>query len=231
MCEINLKGLPKKYFEKTIEDEFKLFTKSKEDNTKINVTGKGMYNTENPTKNNLRYYLELNFEPEKKRGSKILIAIMMNPSNTFPKIGNKKSKIDPTVKNVLRIAYACKQYSKVVVLNCYPQINGNSKDNTIVKNENNTNFIKTFIENNKESEILIAWGTKIEHTVLSEIKRIVKNKKTWAYDKNEKTHTPSHPSSYNYTKIQKFIKSKDAYSKIKKVGFDSNNEYDWEYKW
>ena len=46
--------------------------------------------------------------------------LVINPSNTFP-----DKSIDSTIQNVIRVAYALKEFKKVVILNSFSKIWGN----------------------------------------------------------------------------------------------------------
>lgn len=143
--------------------------KNTKNNSKINVKGFGFYDKKNPEqeKGN-RYYLELEINELEKKEEKKLIVIMMNPSKTY------NNKIDASVANATRLAYKAKEYSKIVILNSFPLIDGNGKtasktfkkkvnDNENNEINNNLKFIEEYIKQNLQETYLIAWGDKVEN--------------------------------------------------------------------
>lgn len=161
------------------------------------------------------YRYSLAIEIENPKGNKTLGCIMMNPSTTFPdelweqenyrkilkfKGKRKKRGFDPTVKNVIRMAYA-KKYNKVIIFNVFPFIESNGK--------NALEYIKNYLDDNQENnkskieqllpecqEILIAWGSKIPQIFIEKYLELLKKKniKPVAYEWNKKENCPYHPS-------------------------------------
>lgn len=157
------------------------------------------------------YRYSLAIEIENPKGNKTLGCIMMNPSTTFPdelweqenyrKIlkfkGKRKTRgFDPTVKNVIRMAYA-KKYNKVIIFNVFPYIepNGTNALKYINKHQKeNIQKIEELISENQE--ILIAWGSKIPQKFIEKYLELLKKKniKPVAYEWNKKVNCPYHPS-------------------------------------
>lgn len=166
-----------------------------------------------------RYILRINIL--KPKGNKKLACIMMNPSTTFPdEVWNqvnwiknlkftkkpKKTKgFDPTVKNVIKMAYS-KGYSHINVFNLFPYI---QPDSNIAFNffqkekEKNIEYIEKNLKNN--SKLLIAWGNKSPQSKLLkkdylklklEALEIFKKKNVEPvmYEWNVKKKCPYHPS-------------------------------------
>ncbi len=193
---------------------------------KINVFGNGDYDSiENP-KN--RFSLEL--EIEKPKGNKSLITIMMNPSETFPKCIKRESQIDPTVQNIIKIAYQCK-YNKIYVKNIFPLINPKSsfpykKDEFYYLNKKK--IIESLTKNNYDT--LIAWGTKIKKedivdflTLKQENIKILdclKNRNLFVW-KLSKKNKPMHPSPLN-RHISKFLQQPNPKLIPIKIKIDDN---------
>lgn len=154
-----------------IKDEVKLNNKLKKE-----FSGYGLYDTKNPVKEvSNRYYLELKLNSNKEA---VLVAFMINPSDTLPENKERKSKIDATVKNLINVAYK-KKYSKLIVLNLYPLIN--PKQIALKNDAINNAFIKKFlskdIDEYKEIDLLIACGHDKDKNYADEIKEIIKNYK------------------------------------------------------
>ena len=190
---------------------------------KFEVKGFGICNDDNFDKGSFRYYLEFEIiNPQGNKGN--LVSIMMNPSSeTNP---NNNNKIDSTVTNVIRMAYVS-GYSKVIVLNSFPYINGNGTE-SLEKNSNskdsqenklNKDFINNFLKanvNNQDIDILLAWGENIKNTVedYSKFLKPYENQnKIYVYDIT-KNSFPMHPSPYNQKKVDKII---NAQKQLKKV--------------
>lgn len=115
---------------------------------------------------------------------------MLNPSNTFPEMNGKKSTVDVTVKNAVRIAYKA-GYSKVIILNSFNYIDGNSltaiKSTKQASNNINTKIILNVLKEHKN--LMIAWGTKVrqkdKNSILSSIWDIAADLQIFAYAWNE----------------------------------------------
>lgn len=189
-------------FKFDISDCFELFTgkhKNRQDNCTLNVNGFAYYNCKNPKAKTdcCRYYLE--FDIEKAEQYKTLVVLMLNPSNTFPEMNGKKSTIDGTVKNAVRISYKA-GYSKAIILNSFNFIDGNSL--TAIKaakqssNDINTQIISNVLTEHKD--LMIAWGTKIrqkdKNIILSSIDKIT-DLKIYAYAWNKNSNCPYHPAT------------------------------------
>lgn len=158
-----------------------------------------------------RYSLSINIS--KPKGNKTLACIMMNPSTTFPDVEwlikdyknklnvSKKTKgFDPTVKNVIRMAYA-KKYNKIIVFNIFPLIQPNGKkaleyikEHLNDNQKENKQEIKKLLP--KYQEVLIAWGSKIPKEIIKEYLELlkIKNAQLVTYKWNKKENCPYHPS-------------------------------------
>lgn len=130
-----------------------------------------------------RYKLTVNLKNE---GKDTLIAIMFNPSEKtinkristksapvdLTENGKKKTFVDGTITNVIKIASKC-DYSKIVILNLFSTINSNPDD--ILKNPKNYINKQNDEEISKnlqtKNDILIAWGGHKKE--LEEIKNIL----------------------------------------------------------
>lgn len=186
------------------------------------VNGFGICEDDNFEKGKFRYYLEFDINSHGNKGS--LVSIMMNPSSeTDP--ANKK--IDLTVTNVIRMAYVS-GYSKVIILNSFPYINGNGTE-SLEKNNNskdsqenklNKDFINNFLKanvNNQDIDILLAWGGNIKNTVedYSKFLKPYENQnKIYVYDIT-KNSFPMHPSPFNKEKVNNALKSKTCLKNVK----------------
>lgn len=187
-------------------------------NYKIKVTGEGLYNSEDPEqeieKKEIRRF-SLKLKIENPKGNKPLIAIMMNPSKTFPKKDKNESKIDPTVQNIIKIAYKC-GYNEIYVKNIFSLINPNSSI-LYEKDKVNTNKIKECLTK-YNYDTLIAWGTKIKNNHIEDILEYLKNRKLFVW-KLTKKNKPKHPSPRN-TDINKFLQQPNP--KLISIKFDDN---------
>lgn len=160
----------------------------------ITVYGYGFYDSDTPETGSHRFYLELDIQDKPK--GKILAAIMMNPSNTFPAQNGKPSKIDATVKNVIRMAYRLGKYSKIVILNSFALINGNGENaDSDDTQPQNLAIIKSFIQENKEVDYLLAWGDGASDTdeIKGYLRENVSKDRIFAYRKSQQGY-PCHPS-------------------------------------
>lgn len=125
---------------------------------------------------------------------------MLNPSNTFPEINGKKSTVDGTVKNAVRIAYKA-GYSKVIILNSFNYIDGNSltaiKSTKQTSNDINTKIILNVLKEHKN--LMIAWGTKVrqkdKNNILGSIWDIATDLKIFTYAWNKNSNCPYHPAT------------------------------------
>lgn len=190
-------------YEFEISDSFDLYlgqNKNNKDNCRIDVKGFAYYNCENPKAKSdcYRYYLEL--EINNSQDNKTLVVLMLNPSNTFPEMNGKKSTVDGTVKNAVRIAYKA-GYSKVIILNSFNYIDGNSitaiKSANQTSNDINTKIILNVLTEHKD--LMIAWGTKVrqkdKNIILSSIWDIVTDLNIYAYAWNKNSNCPYHPAT------------------------------------
>ncbi len=174
--------------------------KNNKNNCLIEVKGFAYYDCETPKAKSdcYRYYLEL--EMNNPKNNKTLVVLMLNPSNTFPAMNGKKSTVDGTVKNAVRIAYKA-GYSKVIILNSFNYIDGNSltaiKSMKQTSNDTNTTIILNVLKEHKE--LMIAWGTKVrqkdKNNILSSIWDIATDLKIFAYAWNKKSNCPYHPAT------------------------------------
>lgn len=184
-----------------ISDSFDLYfgqNKNNKNNCRIDVKGFAYYNCENPKAKSdcYRYYLEL----EINNSNKTLVVLMLNPSNTFPEMNGKKSTVDGTVKNAVRIAYKA-GYSKVIILNSFNYIDGNSltaiKSASQTSNDINTKIISNVLIEHKD--LMIAWGTKVrqkdKNIILSSIWDKITDLKIYAYAWNKNSNCPYHPAT------------------------------------
>lgn len=125
---------------------------------------------------------------------------MLNPSNTFPEANGKKSTLDGTVKNAVRIAYKA-GYSKVIILNSFNFIDGNSitamKSAKEALNDVNTKIITNVL--NQHKDLMIAWGTKVRKKDKTEVLSKILDKATeiniFAYAWNSNSNCPYHPAT------------------------------------
>ena len=200
---------------------------------KITVKGYGIYDVQNPDKNNNRYFLDLNIIiPEIKTDEKVLTTLMMNPSNTFPiSDTRKKCSLDSTVQNVVKIAYIC-GFSRVIVLNTLPIINskpdGALNNLQQQKNTYNKNFVQTFLSQ-YNGAFLSAWGGNKNINKYNEfIKTINDNSKletqVFVYDTNSDGH-PTHPSWQNHKQLIPFFtqfKQDENFAKLKPVKLNND---------
>ena len=192
-----------KAYRHDITDSFDLYfgqNKNNENNCLIEVNGFAYYDCETPKAKSdcYRYYLEL--EMNNPKNNKTLVVLMLNPSNTFPEMNGKKSTVDGTVKNAVRIAYKA-GYSKVIILNSFNYIDGNSltaiKSTKQTSNDINTKIILNVLKEHKD--LMIAWGTKVrqkdKNNILSSIWDIATDLKIFAYAWNEHSNCPYHPAT------------------------------------
>lgn len=208
-----------------ISDSFDLYfgqSKNNGNNCRIDAKGFAYYNCKNPKAKSdcYRYYLELNIN----NSNKTLVVLMLNPSNTFPEMDGKKSTVDGTVKNAVRIAYKA-GYSKVIILNSFNFIDGNSL--TAIKSANRTsNDINTKIISNvltEHKDLMIAWGTKVrqkdKNIILNSIWDKVTDLKIYAYAWNKNSNCPYHPATRvdnkkNNYPLSKFLTGKTNLLKL-----------------
>lgn len=125
---------------------------------------------------------------------------MLNPSNTLPEANGKKSTVDGTVKNAVRIAYKA-GYSKVIILNSFNFIDGNSITAVKSAKENSNDFNTKIITNvlAQHKDFMIAWGTKVRKKdkiqILSKIWDITTDINIFAYAWNSNSNCPYHPAT------------------------------------
>lgn len=175
-----------------------------------------------------RYSLTITLD---NNGKETLTVIMFNPSEKaiterscsknnpidLTENGKKKTFVDGTITNVIRIANKC-NYSKIIVLNLFSGID--SKPTEILKypkkfiNKDNETIISEVIKNN--NDILIAWGSCTKSEIIEKKKKfcLEAKGKFKCFSWNEKSATPTHPSPYNNCKVQKFLNNKEKLESI-----------------
>lgn len=139
-------------------------------------------------------------DKKENNSNKTFVVLMLNPSNTFPEMNGKKSTVDGTVKNAVRIAYKA-GYSKVIILNSFNYIDGNSltaiKSASQTSNDINAKIISNVLAEHKD--LMIAWGTKVrqkdKNMILSSIWDKVTDLKIYAYAWNKNSNCPYHPAT------------------------------------
>lgn len=205
----------------TIENTIAFRKKEKgEIENKIEVCGFGIYEENQCIKGGHRYYLEFKLKNSEVDSSKTMYVLLMNPSNTFP-----KKSIDSTIQNVIRVAYASKEFKKVVILNSFSKICGNGeeakkyfkqlenesnhKDVHVQFEKKNKNFVTTIL--NDVDEILIACGDGVLEEQYQDYLSQLKDKKIWTYSNsltlNSRPRHLSIRSSENRNQFYKFIKN------------------------
>lgn len=183
----------------------------------------GEYDILKNPKNRYSLTIELN-----KNNDSTLTVIMFNPSEKeiFDRSSledspidltpnGKKTFIDGTITNVIKIATKC-NYSRIIVWNLFSEINSSpkeiNKDPKKYIDSNNEIALDNILKEN--NDVLIAWGgilrKKIEE--ITEIKRkicIQARGRLKCFSMNKKT--PTHPCSrpYNQNKVNEFIDTKD----------------------
>ena len=178
---------------------------------KIEVCGFGIYEENKCTKGGHRYYLEFNLENNEINSQKTMYVLLMNPSNTFP-----PKRIDSTIQNVIRVAYALKEFKKVVILNSFSKICGNGeeakkyfKNKNVKLEEKNEKLVINFLES--VDEILIACGDGVSEEQYQSYLTQLKDKKIWTYANsltlNSRPRHLSIRSSENRNQFYEFIKN------------------------
>lgn len=178
---------------------------------KIEVCGFGIYEENKCTKGGHRYYLEFNLENNEINSQKTMYVLLMNPSNTFP-----QKSIDSTIQNVIRVAYALKEFKKVVILNSFSKICGNGeeakkyfKNKNVKLEEKNEKLVINFLES--VDEILIACGDGVSGEQYQSYLTQLKDKKIWTYANsltlNSRPRHLSIRSSENRNQFYEFIKN------------------------
>lgn len=178
---------------------------------KIEVCGFGIYEENKCTKGGHRYYLEFNLENNEINSQKTMYVLLMNPSNTFP-----QKSIDSTIQNVIRVAYALKEFKKVVILNSFSKICGNGeeakkyfKNKNVKLEEKNEKLVINFLES--VDEILIACGDGVSEEQYQSYLTQLKDKKIWTYANSLTLNSrPRHLSiqhSENRNQFYEFIKN------------------------
>ena len=94
-----------------------------------------------------RYYY---YEQLAKDNAKNVIFVMFNPSTACPNCD------DPTIRNCRTLVE--NTYGSMEIINIYSQRNPNVKEIAKDNNEENLNFIKAFLDNRRDSDIVVAWG-------------------------------------------------------------------------
>ena len=95
----------------------------------------------------LRYYY---YEQLAKDNTKNVIFVMFNPSSACHDCD------DPTIRNCRTLVE--NTYGSMEIINIYSQRNPNVKEIAKDDNEENLNFIKSFLDNRRGSDIVVAWG-------------------------------------------------------------------------
>lgn len=206
---LNKKGCTKS---ETIKNTIAFRKKEKgEIENKIEVCGFGIYEENKCTKGGHRYYLEFNLENNEINSQKTMYVLLMNPSNTFP-----QKSIDSTIQNVIRVAYALKEFKKVVILNSFSKICGNGeeakkyfKNKNVKLEEKNEKLVINFLES--VDEILIACGDGVSEEQYQSYLTQLKDKKIWTYANsltlNSRPRHLSIRSSENRNQFYEFIKN------------------------
>ena len=178
---------------------------------KIEVCGFGIYEENKCKKGGNRYYLEFNLKNNEIDSQKTMYVLLMNPSNTFP-----DKNIDSTIQNVIRVAYALKEFKKVVILNSFSKICGNGeeakkyfKNKNVKLEEKNEKLVINFLES--VDEILIACGDGVSEEQYQSYLTQLKDKKIWTYANSLTLNSrPRHLSiqhSENRNQFYEFIKN------------------------
>ena len=94
-----------------------------------------------------RYYY---YEQLAKDNARNVIFVMFNPSTACPNCD------DPTIRNCRTLVE--NTYGSMEIINIYSQRNPNVKEIAKDDNEENLNFIKSFLDNRRGSDIVVAWG-------------------------------------------------------------------------
>ena len=198
-----------KIYEKYVNEEF---SKPIKDST-LNVVGYGIYNNLNENKATKRYFLKVNLNNH-ENNNKTLIAILMNPSKTYPDTG-----FDRTIKTVIKIAKK-EKYKELIVLNSFPDIESDSSKAQMnyTKDTINTEFIKTFLNNyNEKFDIFSACGDIISdelfNNYLKQINECTNKNKgyLWTFanlTKKGRTRHVSPKARYNIKLLKDFMENK-----------------------
>lgn len=226
---LNKKGCTKS---ETIKNTIAFRKKEKgEIENKIEVCGFGIYEENKCTKGGHRYYLEFNLENNEINSQKTMYVLLMNPSNTFP-----DKSIDSTIQNVIRVAYALKEFKKVVILNSFSKICGNGeeakkyfKNKNVKLEEKNEKIVMNFLES--VDEILIACGDGVSEEQYQSYLTQLKDKKIWTYANSLTLNSrPRHLSiqhSENRNQFYEFINNPQKNYLIIK---EDNEKFSVEYK-
>lgn len=170
----------------------------------------------NPT-NRYSLTIELETKLDKNTIPSTLTVMLFNPSEHLIDLtqNGKKTFIDGTITNVIKIANRC-NYSKIIVWNLFSKINSSPK----LINKNPEKYVKECNEKEldkilkEDNDVLIAWGgiLKKETQKLTKIKRKICDQakgrlKYFEWNQNTPTHPCSRP--YNQKKVNKFLKEND----------------------
>lgn len=127
---------------------------------------------------------------QKHNNEKILTALLMNPSNTFPKVGNNKPKFDQTIRNLIILANAMR-YSQIIILNAFATIRGNSKEANAHYKKNskmdklNKEFISKICALEDCKDLLVACGDNVKTELYEHYIALLKQNrdtiKFWTY--------------------------------------------------
>lgn len=182
-------------------------------NENLNVIGYGIYDVnEKPHENaNKRYYLEINING--KNNNNTLVAILMNPADTYPNCG-----FDRTIQNVIKLAQK-EEYKKLIILNSFPviQSKGSKAQEEYIEDKENENFIELFFNNyNEPFDIFPACGDLVSkdlfETYITQIGNCKnKNKhEIWSFASLTKKGRPRHVSPkarYNMKLFKNFMEN------------------------
>lgn len=141
------------------------------------------------------------------KGNKSIVVLLMNPSYA------DKNSLDSTLNNVSKYLEQ-RGYAKFEVLNIFPirMPNSNNVDGLMEKydkngdyQKENDEYIKSVLGNNKNKNILIAWGSKYHKHAQWVLKflEVLKNKNLYVYKPLNKDYSPSHFAPQVYNKYNK----------------------------
>jgi len=110
-----------------------------------------------------RYYYYEKFD---NKNDKEVIFVMFNPSSACP------DKDDPTIKNCRILAE--QKYNSMEIINIFSERNPNVKDINTEDNSANYNFLKEFLTDRKNVDVVIAWGYGKEKAYKAQIEIVEK---------------------------------------------------------
>lgn len=121
------------------------------------------------------YYERFNNEIDKN-----VIFVMFNPSSACP------TKDDPTIKNCRILAE--KQYGSMEIINVFSERNPKVKEIQTDDNTINFEFIKLFLNERKDTDVVIAWGYGKEKEYkeqIDQVKELLTNNDKYKITVNE----------------------------------------------